>query len=86
MRCTSPFASLRLCVQTGGRLGFVISWCLGAFVFATWAGGLCAASVPSVPLWFSGFLEPFGMDDPEVAMPRSRRRLVATVDVTVAAL
>ena len=34
----------------GGWVGFVISWCLGVFVFATWVA-LCLLCV-SVPLWF----------------------------------
>jgi len=38
---------------------------------------LCAALCPSVPLWFKGLLESIGLDDPEVAMLRSGRLLVA---------
>jgi hypothetical protein len=38
----------------------------------------------SVPLWFDGFLESIRVNDPEVAMPRSRRLLAATATVAVA--
>jgi len=36
-----------------------------------WVGNPLSGSVPSVPLWFSGPLEPIGMNDPEVAVPLS---------------
>jgi hypothetical protein len=45
---------------------------------------LCG-SVPSVPLWFNELLESISVNDPEVAMPRSRRRLAAPVAAAVAA-
>jgi hypothetical protein len=34
-----------------------------------------------VPLWFNELLESIGVNDPEVAIPRSRRLLAATVAV-----
>jgi hypothetical protein len=68
-------------------VAFVISSWLGVFVvLAGRADGLCALSVFSVPLWFDRLLESISVNDPKVAMPRSRRRLIATDAAPVAAL
>ena len=40
---------------------------------------LCALIVFSVPLWFDRLLESISVNDPEVAMSRSRRRLTTPV-------